>query len=449
MARSYSCFPKTKRRWRGLFLACLLLASAGATVFLVDAVEAESDGYELQRGRLQLNRVIKQLMDEKKALGKVRGAERGLLDDLEEIDRNLSDTEKRLEFLDKQQQKAEQELPELEERVRVGNLRVEEMQQKLKAHIRLVYGMGGQGLVKVAFSQKDPARVRQSVLYYGRLIHSRTNQFKAFQESIDQLDQSVSQHQKVAAKIELLSVDLTKEREAVLARRQDRAALLRNIRKEARYREQKVEELSIARSSLTSFMERLSGLLESTPEPLPERKPIESPSSPQTTDRPFFAGDREEKKRVSVPQPRRKGTQEAERYAKKSPEKREDSQTIKQARGKLLPPVRAERRSRKPGLFFQIAENTPVKAIHKAQVVFADWFRGYGLLIILDHGDQIYSLYGHNKALMVSPGDWVEKNQTIAKSGDTGSLEGIPGLYFEIRRRGKAVNPNRWLVASR
>ena len=88
-------------------------------------------------------------------------------------------------------------------------------------------------------------------------------------------------------------------------------------------------------------------------------------------------------------------------------------------------------------------EGDEVKAISHGRVAFADWLRGYGMVIILDHGDGYMSLYGHNQSLYKETGDWVEVGETVATVGDSGGAE-RSGLYFEIRRNGKPTDPVRW-----
>jgi septal ring factor EnvC (AmiA/AmiB activator) len=86
----------------------------------------------------------------------------------------------------------------------------------------------------------------------------------------------------------------------------------------------------------------------------------------------------------------------------------------------------------------------PVQAIAHGRVAFADWMRGYGLLLILDHGDGYMSLYAGGDALLAAPGDWVDAGQPVAHAGSSG---GFPhsGLYFELRRAGRALDPAAWL----
>lgn len=95
------------------------------------------------------------------------------------------------------------------------------------------------------------------------------------------------------------------------------------------------------------------------------------------------------------------------------------------------------------GVTIQSAEGTPIRSVYNGKVIFADWFSGYGRIIILDHGGGYYTLYGHLSELKVAAGDDIEADRIIGLVGDSGSLEG-PALYFEIRLHGKPVNPSPW-----
>jgi septal ring factor EnvC (AmiA/AmiB activator) len=96
------------------------------------------------------------------------------------------------------------------------------------------------------------------------------------------------------------------------------------------------------------------------------------------------------------------------------------------------------------GIEISAAMGRPVLAVYDGTVLYADWFRGYGRLVILDHGGGYFTLYAHASELLVKVGDQVTRGQPIARVGDTGSLEG-PQLYFEVRHRGKPQDPLAWL----
>ena len=99
---------------------------------------------------------------------------------------------------------------------------------------------------------------------------------------------------------------------------------------------------------------------------------------------------------------------------------------------------------RSSGVLLAAKSGTPVRAISHGRVAFADWLRGYGLVIIVDHGDGYLSLYGCNETLLKDVGDWVDADDTIATSGASGGQK-APGLYFELRAKGQAIDPRGWM----
>jgi murein hydrolase activator len=99
------------------------------------------------------------------------------------------------------------------------------------------------------------------------------------------------------------------------------------------------------------------------------------------------------------------------------------------------------------GIVIAAGGGSDVRAVSHGRVVFADWLRGYGLLLIVDHGDGYLSLYGYNETLLKDVGDWVDAGEAVATSGDSGGRR-TPGLYFELRFQGKAIDPKGWLKPS-
>jgi len=95
------------------------------------------------------------------------------------------------------------------------------------------------------------------------------------------------------------------------------------------------------------------------------------------------------------------------------------------------------------GVMISAPEGREVRAVHHGRVAFADWLRGFGLLMIVDHGDGYMTLYGHNQSLFKEVGDWVEADEAIALVGSSGGRERA-GVYFGIRLKGRPVNPTKW-----
>ena len=127
---------------------------------------------------------------------------------------------------------------------------------------------------------------------------------------------------------------------------------------------------------------------------------------------------------------------------------------LSQHRGQLPPPLQgrvlyAFGNDRAGGLRWQgwlysVPAGTEVSSIAYGRVAFSDWLRGYGLLMIIDHGDGFMSLYGHNDSLLRDVGDWVMAGEPISLSGASGGLS-RDGLYFEMRKDGKALDPSGWI----
>jgi septal ring factor EnvC (AmiA/AmiB activator) len=105
---------------------------------------------------------------------------------------------------------------------------------------------------------------------------------------------------------------------------------------------------------------------------------------------------------------------------------------------------RADGRLRWEGTLLKASSGAEVRAVHNGRVIFADWLNGMGLLMILEHGDGYMTLYGHNQDLVREVGDWVVPGEVLGHVGDSGG-QSEPGLYFEIRKNGKPINPKAWL----
>jgi septal ring factor EnvC (AmiA/AmiB activator) len=95
------------------------------------------------------------------------------------------------------------------------------------------------------------------------------------------------------------------------------------------------------------------------------------------------------------------------------------------------------------GVRLKAETGATVSAIHHGRVVYADWLRGSGLLLVIDHGEGYMSLYAHNESLLRDVGEWVSTGAAIATVGDSGG-QSEAGLYFEIRKDGKPTNPQAW-----
>lgn len=153
--------------------------------------------------------------------------------------------------------------------------------------------------------------------------------------------------------------------------------------------------------------------------------------------------------------PAREATPSATIRNERTPDPAQAGGAFAALRGRLHLPVRGEVASRfgKPrpeggttwkGLFIRAAEGSDVKAVAAGEVVFADWLRGFGNLLVIDHGDAFLSVYGNNQSLLKETGQRVAPGEVVATVGSTG---GSPesGLYFELRHQGQAFDPLHWV----
>lgn len=372
------------------------------------------DNAALRKNQVELARVVATLKAEQTALEKTRGEEKSILGDLETLDRKLERVGRQKERLSGQAVTLHKEIGRHEKRVEEQRHALKQEQKRLGAHMRLVYGLGEQGILKVALTQATPGRMQQGMQYFGYFVKARQDQFDDFRQRMLGLAATIREKQSVMDTVRGVERNLLVEEEEDRQQRQERAALLAKVREQAGLHERKVRELTVVQKELEGFITRLEEELKNAQ----LAEPVPPP---------------EEERKYQEVKPSFKSVKPV------------DDTNMRANRGRLPPPVSASWRAKEPGLFFNVQQNNVVGAIYRGQVVFADWFKGYGLLVIVNHGSHIFSLYGHNQKLLVAQGSWVETGERIAESGDTGSLDG-PGLYFEIRQEGRAVDAERWLA---
>ncbi len=264
-----------------------------------------------------------------------------------------------------------------------------------------------QGSMKLFFNQQDPASVSQSLTFYRYLIESKRRYLQEISNRRDEIASISNSLGKQEKEISGLLSGLAKNQKTLKTKEQSRKkqlariqARLTNDAQIADIYDKKEEELL-----------RLLGQLGSGKPPKLENSSLSRGNS--AVPDPF----RHHKGRLNMPL--------------KAPIRYQFGQKRKES-GLVW-----------DGVMLAVKEGQQVKSIYTAQVVYADWFRGYGQLVILDHGDGFMSLYGHNQLLYVELGDTIEVGQLIANAGSTGGLP-QPGLYFEIRDNGVPVNPLTW-----
>lgn len=334
----------------------------------------------------------------------LKGAEQ----DRSQLEQSLANTEQAINRLTRERRELasksaaqEARLAELRQHEAEVRKTLDGQRNALRKQIRHAWMQGDTPAVKVLLNEIDPQKVARTMTYYEYLSQESVDRLKAFQASLAEL-QGVQQ-QVLASRAELsrLQEQAASRQQELGDRKKEREQTLAALRSDIRDRQSE-------RKSLVADRERLEKLLQAV------EQAIASIPSPDDS-RPFKA------LRAKLPWPAQGKVG------------RHFGDSI--AHGKL----------RQNGILINTKSEADVSAVHHGRVVFANWLRGFGLMAIIDHGDGYMSLYGHNSSLLVNPGDWVTTGQPIAVAGRSGGAD-TPGVYFEIRHRGKPQNPEKWLT---
>jgi septal ring factor EnvC (AmiA/AmiB activator) len=394
------------RRVRLVFLAPLLglalTLPAGAQPKKEDALQAE------QR---RLQETQRQLRQEREKAAEARRRETSLLAELEEIETRLGDKQKEVARLDRQSRRVQAEIAAL--RGDINRLRGHRagQEQALAQRLRVMYRIHAQGAaLPLLLSGDDPAERVVVLRQLSSLAALDARVIREYRVSSDRLADRKEREEGRQAELAGLRTEAQREQAEVDREAARRRTLLARVRDERAYHERMVGELSEAARRLEAFVRELQAKQ--------RRLARVPPPAPGDAPRTGFGA-----LRGRLPWP--------------------TEGRIVSAFGPQVHP-RFGTRTFRNGVDIEAAEGTGVAAVHTGHVVYTGWFKGYGNLIILDHGQDFYTLYAHVAAIVVREGDDVRQGQRIGTVGDTGSLAG-PRLYFEVRFQGKPLDPAEWL----
>jgi septal ring factor EnvC (AmiA/AmiB activator) len=269
----------------------------------------------------------------------------------------------------------------------------------LASQVRSAYHTGRNDYIKLLLNQEDPELVGRLMTYYDYFNDARARRINIINKTLNDLEQLARSIDQESNSLQALKVKEENSLSELLKSRQQRQALIERLNI---FINEQDNQLAI----LTQDAEQLESLINNL-------KTQDSIVQTFENIPPFVSL----KGQLSWP-----------------------------VTGKINNKFGATRKDGKlrwQGINILAEKGTIVKAISQGKVVFADWFRNMGLLIIIDHGSGYMSLYGHNDRLMKKEGDWVLTDEEIARVGDTGGQD-TSSLYFEVRLDGDPVNPDLW-----
>jgi murein hydrolase activator len=388
-----------------------LAASLAVLVAIPVAAQPRRDD-PLQAEQRKLQQTQKQLKEEKERVAAARARERSILAELEEIDRGLVAKQREVTKLEARIKRAQSdivlfrgEISKLE-RQRGGQV------QALAGRLRAMYRVHAQGgAVPVILSGDDPVQRAAAVRHLASLAALDARLIQEYRGTSERLADRKSREEAQQRELAGLHEEAKREQAEVDREAAKRRTLLAKVRDERAYHERMVGELTEASHRLEAFIRDLQAKQRRLARVPPPKGGIEPPA----------VGFGNLRGRLPWPTEGR----------------------IVTGFGAQVHP-RFGTRTFRNGVDIEAAVGREVAAVHAGHVVYTGWFKGYGNLIILDHGNEYYTLYAHVAEIEAKEGEDVKAGQRIGTVGDTGSLAG-PRLYFEVRYQGKPQDPEQWL----
>lgn len=360
---------------------------------------AGDQGATPQQREQELRHLRKRISELQARIEHTRGQQSALSRQLQESEQQIGRLARRQRVLKGRLKRKGQHLEALHEQEAAQQQSLRKQQALLAKQVRAAYAMGRQEQLKILLNQQDPAMVSRLLAYYDYLNRERVRRMGAIRARLQKLADTRTQIAQEQARLARLQDEQKQQRLVLEHQQQTRREVLQRLARDIRGQDVRLRRLRKDEKQLHALLQGLQEAL---------------------ADIPANAGDQEP-------------------FAK--------------AKGHLRWPVRGVIRHafgepkigklRWDGVMIRAPEGREVRAVHAGRVAFADWLRGFGLLMIIDHGDGYMTLYGHNQSLFKEAGSWVEAGEPIAAAGSTGGRK-ESGVYFAIRRHGKAVNPVRW-----
>jgi len=326
-----------------------------------------------------------------------------VLTELKELESEISKNALLLNSLAKDVQKTQKQKIKLERDLQQLNKQLNRQQTILSEQMRSAYSMGHQQNLKMLLNQQNPAQAGRAQEYFNYFNRARTQQIDSFTENIKRKGRTESKLKQTLSKQKALLQTQKKKKRKRQKQRLQRKNLLAELSSKIKNQENTLSSLENSRGRIENLLKSLGELL------------ADIPSNP-SENQPFVA------QKGKLPWP---------------------------AKGSFLSRFGTPKNQgdlKWNGVLIKADFGTPIKVISHGRVAFSDWLQGFGFITIIDHGDGYMSLYGNCESLFKQTGDWISAGDVIATAGDSGG-QPQSGIYFEIRSRGKPVNPAKWCTS--
>lgn len=383
----------------------------------------------------QLDAAQKDVAELKKLLEAIQKEKSGVQGELKKTESEMGQLEKQVKGLQQELNKSNDELKRLDtEKKKLQQSRLEQ-QRLIGIQARAAYQGGQQEYLKLLLNQQNPEKFSRTLTYYDYLSQARLEQLATFNETLRQL---ANVEQDIATQQNQLNEQksaLDGRREQLADARKERQLALAKLNKDLSARDQKLKARQQEQAQLGAVLKTIEATLARQAREAAEARKLEL-----AAEQARLKGDKASPG-ADGPLVSSSGATYGGNFAS--------------ARGKLPWPVNGrlaarfgsarggDERTKWDGVLISAGAGSQVHAVHGGRVVFADWLRGAGLLVILDHGNGYLSLYGHNQSLLKDAGQIVKAGEAIATVGTSGG-QNTPALYFAIRQQGRPSDPAQW-----
>jgi murein hydrolase activator len=385
-------------------LICLLLLISSAGPLCADVNE-------------QLQGIRKEIREKKLLLKKNRKVETKVSGELENIGKNLHEKEAALALLLRDLKGVEATLLRTQGEIDTVRADAERKKEEIKKRLGAIYKAGEIGGARVLFSAESFPQMMESMRYMKAVLNNDRNLFAEYNSRIERLKSLRSSLEGDVQRKEKIRENIEVKKGEIEAEKKEKAAYLGKIREDKKTYLASLKELEANARRLQVMVERLEARARKRYTARKENK-----SAAGGTAQPLFPdkGFGGQKGRLSIPV-RGEIVEGFGRH--KHPEF--NSYTVSN------------------GISIAAPQGADVRSVFDGQVIFADYFKGYGNMVIVDHGGGFFSLYAHTGRIMKKVGSSVSRNEVVAGVGDVDSARG-PMLYFEIRYQGRPVDPSPW-----
>ena len=360
-------------------------------------------------------------------------------DELRQSERAISSSVRQLRQLDSERQRTQSDLQSLTQQAEATSARIRVQQARLAQTLKGAYLRGQGDALKLILNGADPNQSARDLHYLAHLSRAQQAMIETLRADLAQLSALQQQATQKTTALAQLQAAHEAEQKKLLADKQAREQVLQKLSVQIQQQRREISNLKRNERSLTRLVERLNRLMAQQA----EREAARARAAQQ-------AQKKQEAERGKPGQARRPVGVNTD-----TPVAFRSFEPFSRLKGSLHLPVAGELMNRFgapreggglswKGLFIRAAQGTAVKAIAAGQVVFAEWLRGFGNLIIVDHGEGYMSLYSNNESLYKQVGERVQPGDAIAAVGNSGG-QPETGLYFEMRHQSRPVNPLDWV----